>query len=417
MNREALLERLQILQSQNRWQESKVLLESYLADHPNEWYAQLFYVNTILNLGDKKQARALIGPLLEEHPDNPSVIHLAAIVELADDKPVAAERLARILTEMNAEDADAHVLLGKTKLDQRNYDAALGAVEQALALNPENQEALNMRIYLSGFLNTGDTNDTITEALHLDPEDSSTIANHGYQLLREGKVDEALERLKYALSINPNNQLGRYALLEALKARFWPYRLYFKYQQAMAKLSGGAGLGVVFGLWILVQLLSRTGRNNPELAVFTEPLVYLLVALFLLSWIIDPIMNFYLLTNKYGRLLLDDDDKLMARLVGGALGLSALSTLTWLALGSETSMLLAFAFLLLTIPLGSFLRPIKKSQRNLTTIATIGIAVVGLSAILFSLPGLINIALFGLLGYQVYLNTMMAREGGRTFGK
>ncbi len=417
MNLEALLERLQILQSQHRWQESKDLLEAYLENQPNDWVARLFYVNTMLNLGDKKLARDLIGPLLEEHPDNGSIIRMAAMVELADDKPVAAERLARMLTEMNAEDDDAHLLLGKTKLEQRNYDAALKAVEQALSLNPENQEALNLRIYLSGFLNTGDTNQTISEALHLNPEDSSTIANHGYQLLREGKVDEALERLKYALSINPNNQLGRYALLEALKARFWPYRLYFKYQQAMAKLSGGAGLGVVFGLWILVQLLSKVGRDNPGLAVFTEPLVYLLVALFLLSWIIDPIMNFYLLTNKYGRLLLDEDDKLMARLVGGALGLSVLNLLAWVLLDVEMLLLLALAFLMLTIPLGSFLRPIKKSQRQMTTIATIGITVVALSAILFNLPGLINIALFGLLGYQVFLNTMMAREGGRTFGE
>ena len=416
MNLEALLERLYILQSQQRWQESKDLLETFLADNPKEWLAQLFYVNTILNLGDKKQARTLIGPLLEQQPDNPAIIRMAAVVELADDKPVAAERLARLLVEMNPEDDDAFVVLAKAKLEQRNYDAALDAIDQALALNPENQEALNMRIYLSGFLQTGDTNSTIDEALHLNPEDSSTIANHGFQLLREGKVDEALDRLKYALSLNPTNQLARYAMLEALKARFWPYRLYFQYQQSMARLSGGAGLGVVIGLWLLVQFLSKIGRDNPNLAVFTTPLVILLVSLFLRTWIIDPIMNFYLLTNQYGRLLLDEDNKLMARLVGGSLGLSLLTILAWLALGYEVLLLLSLAFLLLTIPLGSFLRPLRKSQRNLTTLATFGIAVTGLGAIIFNLPGLLNIALFGLLGYQFLLNGLMAKEGGRTFG-
>lgn len=417
MNLDALLERLYILQSQQRWQESKELLETFLADHPVDWVAQLFYVNTVLNLGDKKEARELVGPLLEQHPDNSSVVRMAAVVELADKKPEAAERLARLLVELNPEDDDGYVMLAKSKLEQRNYDAAFKAIEQALALDPENQEALNLRIYLSGFLNTGDTNATIKEALNLNPEDSSTIANHGYQLLREGKIEEALDRLKYALSLNPTNQLARYAMLEALKVRFWPYRLYFKYQQAMSKLSGGAGLGVVIGLWLLVQFLSRIGRDNPAIGVITSPLVFILVSLFLLTWIIDPIMNFYLLTNQYGRLLLDKDDKLMARLVGGALGLSLLTILTRLALGYEIFLLLSLAFLLLTIPLGSFLRPIRTSQRNLATIATVGIAVVGLSAIIFNLPGLLNIALFGLLGYQFLINGMMAKEGGRTFGE
>lgn len=417
MTIEALLERLYLLQSQQRWQESKDLLETFLVDNPDEWLAQLFYVNTILNLGDKGKARALIGPLLEQQPDNPAVVRMGAIVELADNKPQAAERLARLLIEMDAENDDGYVVLAKAKLEQRNYDAAFKAVEQALSLAPENQEALNMRIYLSGFLNTGDTNATIEEALHNNPEDSSTIANHGYQLLREGKVGEALERLKYALSINPTNQLARYAMLEALKARFWPYRLYFKYQQSMARLSGGAGLGVVIGLWLLVQFLSRVGRENPDLEVFTSPLVFILVSLFLLTWIIDPIMNFYLLTNKYGRLLLDDDDKLMANLVGGSIGLSLVSLVGWFTLRHEFLLLLALAFLLLTIPLGSFLRPIKKSQRNLTTLATIGIAITGLGGILADLPGLLNVALFGLLGYQFLLNGIMAKEGGRTFGE
>ena len=417
MQLNALLERLHLLQSQARWPESKALLETYLADHPDEPIAQLYYVNTLSNMGEKEKARQLVAPLLSEHPDNPMVLRLAAIIELNDDKPKVAERYAAQLMEMNAEDDDAYTLMAKAKLDQRNYDAALRYVDEALALNPQNTEALNMKIYVGGFLGKADTDDTVAEALHQNPEDSSTIANHGYQLLRNGKVDEALERLRYALSLNPTDQLARFAMLEALKARFRPYRLYFKYQEAMAKLSGGASFGVMIGLWFGVNFLSRQADAYPEYAPYIMPLVYVMIFLFLMTWIIDPLMNFYLLTNKYGRLLLDKDDKLMASMVGGSLGLGLLSVIVWLLSGYVIFQLFAVAFVLLTIPLGSFLRPKRKSPRRWLTLYTISLVAISLLGILMGISSLINAALICLLAYQFVINGMMAREHGRTFGE
>jgi tetratricopeptide (TPR) repeat protein len=417
MQLNALIERLHLLQSQARWPESKTLLETYLADHPDEPIAQLYYVNTLSNMGEKEMARQLIGPLLSENPDNPMVLRLAAIIELNDEKPKMAEQYATQLMAMDAEDDDAYTLMAKAKLDQRNYDAALHFVDEALALNPQNTEALNMKIYIGGFLGKADTEAAIAEALHINPEDSATIANHGYQLLRQGRVDEALERLKYALSLNPTDQLARFAMLEALKARFWPYRLYFKYQEAMAKLSGGASFGLMIGLWFGVNFLNRQASANPEYAPFIMPVVYIMVSLFLLTWIIDPLMNFYLLTNKYGRLLLDKDDKLMASLVGGSLGLAVLSLAAWLLSGFTIFQLFTGAFVMLTIPLGSFLRPKRKQPRLLLTIYTFALAVLGLSGIALGQSLLLNLALFGLLAYQFIINGMMAREHGRTFGE
>lgn len=417
MHLSALLERLQQLQSQSRWQESRTLLETYLADQPDDAIAQLYYVNTLSSLGEKKMARELMGPMLAEYPDNPSVLRLAAIIELNDHKPKVAERYGRQLLEMDAEDDDALVLMAKVKLDQRNYDAALSYAEQALEVDAQNMEALNVKIYVGGLLGRKDTTDTIGEALNLNPEDSSTIANHGYQLLREGKVDEALERLKYALSLDPTDQLAHFVMLEALKARFWPYRLYFKYKEAMAKLSGGASFGIMIGLWFGVNYLNRLAGQQPDLAPFLMPLVYVMVGIFLLTWIIDPIMNFYLLTNPYGRHLLDQEDKTMAALVGGSLSLAVLSLIGYLVVGGPLLQGLAFAFLVLTIPLGSFLRPVRKSQKQILTVYTVVLALVGIGGLLLANGWLINVALFGLLAYQFLINGMMARESGRTFGE
>ncbi|MEO0734282.1 MAG: tetratricopeptide repeat protein, partial [Bacteroidota bacterium] len=335
----------------------------------------------------------------------------------ADKKPKVAEQFADQLLQLDPENDEAYLLMAKAKLEQRNYDAALRHLDHALAKDPQNQEALNLKIYVGGFLGKADTGTTIADALANDPEDASTIANHGYQLLREGKVDQALERLGEALAKNPNDSLGRFAMLEALKARFWPYRMYFKYQQAMAKLSGGASMGIIIGLWFGVNWLNRFAENNPGYAPFIKPLVYGMVGLFLFTWIIDPIMNFYLLTNKYGRLLLDQDSKLMAKLTGGSLGLALVSLLAYLSTGVFAFQAFAFFFLVMTIPLGSFLRPVRPKQRTILTAYTIGLVVLGLGGILLGNGYLINVGLFALLGYQFLINGMMAREGGRRFGE
>ncbi|MEL7162624.1 MAG: tetratricopeptide repeat protein, partial [Bacteroidota bacterium] len=359
MSPQALQERLNLLFQQNRWPEAADLLGSYLEDYPDDYAARLNYITVLLNTGEKNTARTLIGPMLEETPDDEAVLHLAGYIELVDKKPKVAEQFADQLLQLNPENDEAYLLMAKAKLEQRNYDAAIQHLDNALAQDSQNQEALNLKIYVGGFLGKTDTGTTIADALANNPEDASTIANHGYQLLREGKVEQALERLGEALSKDPNDSLGRYAMLEALKARFWPYRMYFKYQEAMAKLSGGASMGIVIGLWFGVNFLNRFAENNPAYAPFIKPLVYLMVGLFLLTWIIDPIMNFYLLTNKYGRLLLDQDSKLMAKLTGGSLGLALLCLLTYLGTDLFLFQALAFLFLVLTIPLGSFLRPVR----------------------------------------------------------
>ena len=94
MQLNALIERLNLLQSQARWPESRVLLETYLADHPDDEIARLYYINTLANMGEKALARQLIGPLLEENADDPTILRLAAIIELNDNKPKVAERYA-----------------------------------------------------------------------------------------------------------------------------------------------------------------------------------------------------------------------------------------------------------------------------------------------------------------------------------
>lgn len=409
-------QRISQLFQQGRLQEALRLAETHLADHPQDWVGRLYYVYALNGTGQSDRAREIVGPMLEESPDDRRLLYAAAAVELNAGKAKMAERLAATLIDLDPEDDNAFEIMAQAKLNQRNYDAALDNARQALTLNPDNATARNLFVHVSGILGKADTHDAIQDALNRNPEDPTTIANHGYQLLREGKVKQALERLRHALSLDPNNQLARHALLEALRARFWPYRLYFKFNEAMARLSGGATMGIIIGLWFLANFLSNLGEENPGWAWLINPIYYLLIAAFLSTWLLGPIMNFYLLANPYGRLLLDERDKTMARLTGASLGLCLLSLAGWAVVGSEFLLVLSFIFLGLCIPLGSFLRPYEKSQRRILTVFTIGLAVLALGGLASGKFVLLNVAAFGLLAYQFVINGMVARSAGRTFG-
>ena len=417
LNLQSLLSRIQILFQQGRWEDARQLLETYLDDNPQDRVARLMYAQSLVNTGETKTARTLVGGLLEEEPDNESVLQMACILELNDDKPAVAERYARTLIDLDARNSTAFELLAQVKLRQNNYDKAQQYARVALELDPANQAAANLNIYVTDLLATGNTDELLDDALARNPEDPDTIANHARTLLRAGKVDEALKRLKYALAINPRNQLARYVMLEALKARFLPYRAYMWYNESMAKLSGGASMGIIIGLWFGANWLGRLSGSNPEYAWIIDPVYYLLIGLFLMTWLITPLMNFYLLTNPYGRLLLDEDDKKMARLVGGSLGAAVISFLAYFFISDYRLLISGFIFVGLCIPLGSFLRSGRPKTRMYLTLATVAIAVLAFAGLLLDQPTLLNGAGLGLLGYQFLLNSMVARDQGRTFGE
>lgn len=402
---------------QNRTTECRQVLENHLQDNPDDVIGQIYYVSVLTNMGEQELAREIIEPILHENPDHPTILELAATIELNDDKIPAAERIARMLLEANPRDEDAFVLMARIKLAQNNYDAVLHNVDEALAIEPEHTEALNLKIMVSSLLGKEDVGITVEEALAASPDNPGTIAQHAYSLLSAGKGKEALERAKYALSLNPENQMARYVMLEGLKSQNPLYRLYFKYNQFMARMSGGASFAVVLGLWFGVNYLNRFAGTNPEYAPFIKPVVYLAIGLFLLTWIITPLMDFYLLTNRYGKLLLDRKEKIMAKLVGAALGLAVIGFLGYAVLDTERGFLAALVGIGLMIPFGSFLRPIKKKQQQILGALAGVIAFLGLTAIFTANSSFFTIGVISLLGYQFLVNGMIAREAGRTFGE
>ena len=104
--------------------------------------------------------------------------------------------------------------------DKKQYDAAVPAWKQALALAPEDPRGHNnLGVALVA---TGKYDDAIAEyrkSLELNPSSSQTHNNLGSALAEAGRVDEALPEFEKAVELNPDNGAARVNLGNALAAK------------------------------------------------------------------------------------------------------------------------------------------------------------------------------------------------------
>ncbi len=414
-----LHQRAEQLLNSGRGKEAIEFLENHLANQSDDMVALYLLAYAYLQDGDKSKARSLSGRLMELAPGEFSVLALATDIELIDEYFEAAEDRAQNMIEHFPREADSYVKMARAKLGQRSYDRALEYVNLGLEINPEDLNALNLKIMVSGILGDKTNNDTIDDALQLNPENAATVANHGWQLLREGKVDEALERLKFALSIDPTNEVARYVMSEAIKSKFWPYRMLFKYGEFTSKLSGKNSWAFLIGAYLVYRMLWKLADKNEVLRPFVLPVVYGIMVVFLLTWILGPLMNLYLLSNKYGRLLLDKSDKITAKLTGLTLATALFFVVLHFAFDRPNVSVgfinYAIMFGLMSIPFGTFLNVKHKQNRKLLIYLSVGLLIFAILLSLFNLWAGTILVIGGVFIYQWVINGIMIKENARKF--
>ena len=417
-NHNAINQRVQVLVSQSRYPEAIGFLKDHLTQFPSDLQSMMMLANIYILNEDKEEAKQLLFHLNEVVPNEPAILEMMAELDIQNEYFGGAEQKLEMLLQQNPEDAQLYVMMARLKFAQNNYDKALEFAELALEIDPENLNALNLKLITSSLLGQKDLSESaISEAMQRDPNNPGTIANKALHALRQGHVIAALEEARHALSIDPNNEMARYVMAEAMKSKFWPYKMMFIFHQKMARMTSTQSWGIIIGGYILLQLLSRAAENNKALQPFFYPLIFLIISFFLATWILTPLMNAYLLTNKYGKYLLDDDDTKMAKLTIGTIGISLIFVLIIIVTGNPIAGIGAMIFFLFTIPLGSFLNPPKKSLQLKLTYFTIAIITSGILGLLFmQLTGnaiLLFASGLGLFAYQWIYNGVMIKAGAR----
>ena len=412
----AEMSRLQLLFNQNRYQEAVDHLRLCLEQDPTDFMSRYYLSYSYYLNNNNEKARNIAEPLVSEYPEEREVIALIANIDIAEDKPVDAEQKARFLISHEPESEDFHLLLGRSLFSQRRYDSALVSLDKSLEIEADNTDALNLRATIEGLL--GDkvsVSNSVEKLLALDPENPNSIANDGIRLLNQGKVNEALARLEEALHIQPSNQMARYGMQEALKSRFFLYKLFYKYISLMSRLGKNQAWAVIIGLYIGYQVIRYTAeKSSGAIKIILTATVFILTFLFFLSWIINPLMNLYLFTNRYGILLLEEKEKTMAKLTGLSLLLSILSFCLYAVTQTEGMLLLGIVLLFMMIPAGTFLLPGDKKKQD--KLKLFGIFLLSSSLLgIFIMPIFLSLAALGFLGYQFYFNALMINDFSRNF--
>lgn len=208
-------------------------------------------------------------------------------------------------------------LQSQIRISRKNWKGALEAAETGLMLDPDHVECNNLRAM--ALVNLGRQKEaavSLQTTLQNDPDDAITHANLGWTFLDQGKVEKAIEHFREALRLDASSEWAQTGLIEAIKARFWPYRVLLRFFLSMNKLSDGVKVAVLLGGYFGNQFLVQIERNNPALAPWIAPITFAYLVLVLVTWFGVPLGNLALMAHPFGRMALKPREKRQALLIG-----------------------------------------------------------------------------------------------------
>src|SRR5215510_7165809 len=336
------IERARLLINQSRYELATRELHKALAADPDDPIAHALMAICLAEqkkfdqaYGEARQAATLA-------PDLPYAQYVMAFVRFQQVSLPEAERAINKAIQLNPWDADHFALLAQINYRQKRWRDALKAAERGLEIEAEHMACANLRAMALNQLGRGkEAGQMLEDALAQDPENALTHANRGWTALQRGDAKNALEHFRESLRLDPTNDLARSGMIEALKARYFVYRLMLKYYFFMSRLSGRAQWFVLLGILFVAKVVPF---------LFIPYLIFVL-----LSWTSDPLSNLLLRLNRYGRLLLTKEEILASNLVGGMLLMSAVSLIIALLTMKVQAIIVAAGCLMMTIPIaGSF---------------------------------------------------------------
>ncbi len=380
---ESILERAQQLIHVKRFKDAEKELKEVLSINPNLPEAIALYSICLAEQRNWDEANRLIQSAISKEPDNDYFLYLQAWFFLQQDKLTNAKKFIRNAISYEPDKAEYFGLLASIKLNQKNWQDALDAANLGLSNDPDDLTCLNTRSTALFKLDRKEqAYETIHEALSQDPENEYTHANMGWGLLERGDPKLALEHFREALKINPDFAYAKAGLVEGLKARYWFYRIFLKYQFWLSNMKAKGQWFVIIGLFFGVKFLGTLARNNPSLAVILNPIIYLYIVFAISTWIISPLSNLFLRLNVYGRYALTREETHASTFTGISLLVGLMGGFVYLFDRDFLYVLILIYGVSMMIPLASMFNPIgEKSKKILMGYAAV-LGLLGLGAII-----------------------------------
>ena len=143
--------------------------------------------------------------LSEYRPDVDDFLAAARLRELKGEDPKSLLRFYNLMAQAFPNSVPVLIAAGKLSLDKRAFDVAAEKYGAALALDPENQEALAGLMWC--YYHAGDDRilEVMAQLLALNPNHLEVQRLQAEQLLGRNEAHDALAVLDSILSVNPNH--------------------------------------------------------------------------------------------------------------------------------------------------------------------------------------------------------------------
>lgn len=376
----AHLQRASILSQQGRHDLAEKELRAHLAEAPTDAIGHGLLAATLNDLERWDEAEEAARAAIGYDPESPFVHYALAVVLLDRRRWADAIAAAEEALRLDPAQPEVYGTIAAAEFGRREWQRALDAAERGLAFDAQHVTCNNLRaMALVRLGRKSEAGATMDSTLARDPHDSISHANMGWTKLEQGHRQEAMEHFREALRLDPGNDWARAGLVEAIKAGNPIYAVMLKYFLWMGKLSSRTMWMVILGGYVGYRFL-RQLAEDPRWTPWVMPLIIAYVGFVLLSWLAAPLFDLALFLHPMGKHALDDDARARATLVGGALGLAAVSGgLSFFAPASYELVLLALVSGLLSIPLSAIHVCAEGWPRRTMAMIAGGLGAVGLS--------------------------------------
>lgn len=179
---------------------------------PDQLQPALLLADCWLAMGKDKKVVELMTPFSARRPDDLAITYLLGTALVRDNQVERGQVvIGRILR--NGDSAESHLLLGTTKLNARDFPAALADLQKAAELNPNLPDVYSFLGLAQ--LSSGDpagAAESFRKELASNPQDYMSNLQLGILMKQEEKFDQAGVYLHRALEMRPGDVGARFQL-------------------------------------------------------------------------------------------------------------------------------------------------------------------------------------------------------------
>ena len=346
-----------------RYDDAIKYFQDAITENVDDFTAKYFLAQCYFQTEHIEKALKLAIELRTISPNSEDIYLLLSQIYLHKDNDTEALKNIDKAIELHPYNDDSFGQKAYIFLSQKKFEEALESANEGLSINPKSNFCLNARTTALTKLNRKEEAKSSIEYLLQDnPEDAYSHANAGWSHLENNDVEQAAIHFKEALMLNPNLDFARSGMLTAIKSKNKIYNLYLRYAFWVSKKSEKNQWAFIIGLYIVyrlsLKLLSASG-----LTYLAIPLIILYLLFALGSWIMDPLSNMLLLFDKYGKYLLDKEEKTSGQILFALLTSSLILFGLSLLIQTDYLVVLSLSCLAALLPFSrSYLTDIKRSK-------------------------------------------------------